>query len=123
MPIRLRCPQGHELIAEDAHIGRQVRCPACGTILIVPAPQTQVSAQPLPPAPSPPQAGAPAYPPAQQQVVFEQGEDEPEEGQRRRKKKKMRTGQAMRMANLGLGFHYAKILSMIVSTAMLMCVM
>lgn len=88
MPIRLPCGCGKTLSARDAWVGKKVKCPACGAILIVPAPaapapaeRTEVKSQPTsppaepapgatpPPRPRPPfgrRTGAPAAAPTPQ---------------------------------------------------------
>ncbi|MEM7313210.1 MAG: hypothetical protein AAF497_08665 [Planctomycetota bacterium] len=38
MTFQFTCPQGHLLQAEPEHVGQQSQCPACGTMMLIPAP-------------------------------------------------------------------------------------
>src|SRR4051794_7084802 len=38
MPIDLRCPCGRNATVANEHAGKRAKCPACGRIMIVPAP-------------------------------------------------------------------------------------
>ncbi len=122
MALRVLCPNGHELIAEDGHLGRKIRCPACKVVMILPAPNP-------PPAPAPPPAPPPAVqkePPAAPSqpapqppgplVLIPGGPPDDYFDDDRPRKGGMKTRPRMRLANLGLGFHYAKVLCMLVAT-------
>lgn len=37
MAIKVVCPQGHHLVAEDRFAGKKVRCPHCQAIVVIPA--------------------------------------------------------------------------------------
>src|SRR5882672_979976 len=39
MPILVTCPCGSQLRARDDQVGRQCKCPGCGSIITVPAPE------------------------------------------------------------------------------------
>ena len=41
MPIQFACSCGHKLQAEEEHVGRLVRCPACGAETTVPGPEAE----------------------------------------------------------------------------------
>lgn len=114
MTIRLLCPNNHELICDDAHVGRKVRCPACKVVMVVPDPNAGqgVTAQP------PRKARQP--PPVSEQPLDELPEVSDEappddEEYRPRKPKKMKNAQRMARANLGLGFHYFRVLCFLVA--------
>src|SRR5262249_53899444 len=131
---------GHELIAEEAHIGRKIRCPACKVVMIIPAPNPA----PVPaPAPAPVPASAPAPVPPQippqavQQVpppaprpaatasvdqleVLPEGPPEGYFEDDRPRKTGMKTAQRMRLANIGLAFHYAKVLCWLVAICLIL---
>ncbi len=72
MATPFQCPCGRALIADDAHRGLEVRCPACGRRLLVPAtpgavaPEAAPAAQLTSPAPGGPcpHCGSPALPEA-----------------------------------------------------------
>jgi hypothetical protein len=142
MSLRILCPNGHELVAEIAHIGRKIRCPACKVVMVVPDPNPQVTGRPPPrppqqpaqqpapqPAPGPrrapnPQVTAQPPRPRRQQVeeepqAYEEPEPEPAE-EEYRPKKGMKTRQRMRLANIGLGFHYAKVLCILVALVLIL---
>ena len=57
MAIEILCPKGHKLQVSDAYYGKQVRCPTCNEIFVVP----DVGAQEPPPQAPPPLA--PPQPP------------------------------------------------------------
>jgi phage FluMu protein Com len=60
MPIEFRCTQCNRLLrTADGTEGKQAKCPQCGAVLTVPAPQT---GQPGSPPPYGPQAGSPFTP-------------------------------------------------------------
>src|SRR5262245_41273629 len=122
MPIQVQCPNGHVLVAEEAHIGRKVRCPACRVVMIVPDPNPQVSARPpapRAPVPQPPapraQRRRPDPEPVYEEPPAEEVYDEPPPEEERRPRGGMKTRQRMRLANVGLAFHYAKILCALVA--------
>lgn len=55
MPFIFKCPQGHELQADETQIGQSVMCPQCGTTFFVPHPHAPTP----PPTPdAPPVHGA-----------------------------------------------------------------
>jgi hypothetical protein len=126
MSLRVLCPNGHELVAEVAHIGRKIRCPACKVVMIVPDPKPAPA--PAPP-PVPPQAvqkepsplpRSPTHGPLDQLEVLPEGPPEGYFDDDRPRKTGMKTGQRMRLANIGLGFHYAKVLCWLVSICTLL---
>ncbi len=143
MPIRVRCPNGHELVAEDHSIGRKIRCPACRVVMLVPDPRPAITV--TPPAPAAPLA--PPAPPAplprpdftrspgriaqEGALAFEQEEEPPRRRDRRdeddqdyedvpRVSKGMKTGHRMGWVNFGLIFHYANMLCWIAAVGLLM---
>ncbi|MCI0462206.1 MAG: hypothetical protein L0Z62_35080 [Gemmataceae bacterium] len=139
MPIRVRCPNGHELIAEDQFIGRKIRCPACRVVMIVPDPRPAVTITPpapprppafVPPAPPPPDFRRPAgHVDEDEEPVVEEEEyprrrrrrrEEEEEDDIPRRNRSMKTGQRMAWVNFGLIFHYANMLCWIAALALLM---
>lgn len=130
MPIRVLCPNGHELVAADNHVGRKVRCPACQVVMIVPDPNPQASAAAPPPRKRPPlvppqeevQEGPPRprKRPAPPQEEVEESQEEAYEEEPIRKQGGMKTRSRMRLANIGLGFHYAKVLCLIASIAIVL---
>jgi hypothetical protein len=124
MSLRLICPNGHELAVDAAFIGRKVRCPACKVVMLVPDPNPGVAAPPPRPAappPMPPTAVRQPPPPGRLpvEVPLEERDEvileEPVYDEERPRKKGMKNRQRMRLANIGLAFHYAKILCCIVS--------
>jgi hypothetical protein len=123
MSIRVLCPNGHELVAELAHVGRKIRCPACKVVMVVPNPQG-AAAPPPPPqaiqqeAPAPRRQPPPQQPLDQLDELDELPEEPPPMEEERPVKTGMKTGARMRLANIGLGFHYAKVLCMLVSTCL-----
>ncbi len=46
MPITFDCPCGKALRVGDEHAGRRVKCPACNTVGLVPAPEPPPDAEP-----------------------------------------------------------------------------
>ncbi len=135
MSFRVHCPNGHELAVEPSHIGRKIRCPACKAVMIVSDPNAgKVAARPPAPRQAAPPAPRQAPPPAPRQAIqqtpprrrpVEEAVDELEEvaevveepayDEERPRKTGMKTGPRMRLANIGLAFHYAKILCIIVA--------
>jgi hypothetical protein len=60
MPIQFACSCGRKLQASEEHVGRRVKCPACGAEMTVPAGQTAVQpAEASPSKPSPVRAEEP----------------------------------------------------------------
>jgi len=49
MAIRMLCPSGHELVMEDQDAGREIRCPQCKLLVVVPNPQAASTSQPSSP--------------------------------------------------------------------------
>jgi hypothetical protein len=75
MAIKVVCPQGHRLVAEDRFAGKKVRCPHCQAIVVIPAGTTSraadstsaIRASPSPSSsPPPPAATTGTAPPAGQ---------------------------------------------------------
>ncbi|HUT90514.1 MAG TPA: hypothetical protein VMY37_13515 [Thermoguttaceae bacterium] len=65
MAFQFLCPQGHLLQADESQVGRQMQCPYCGGMFLVPQPLPTAAPDPPPPAPpASPEAG-PQAPPAQ----------------------------------------------------------
>jgi hypothetical protein len=61
MPIVVDCSCGKKLKAADGSAGRRVKCPACGTVLVVPAPEPELDGYELAePAPEPARSGVEA---------------------------------------------------------------
>lgn len=53
MPIEFRCTQCQRLLrTQDDSAGKQAKCPECGTIMVVPAPEADEANVPLPPLPT-----------------------------------------------------------------------
>jgi hypothetical protein len=48
MAYQVVCPKGHKLVVEEAHLGRQVTCPACGEPFTVPHAPKDQQVPPLP---------------------------------------------------------------------------
>jgi hypothetical protein len=136
MAIRMLCPNGHELVTEDQHAGRKIRCPHCQLILIVPSPQIAITSQPAPPRSQPQEdpeeidlgqyeEDVPALeaieegpPRPRQRPAREYGDDYEEEEDRPRRKKKKKGSMSrhqLSMTSLGLGFHYAKLLTYLIA--------
>lgn len=42
MSIRIRCPNGHRLVAKDELAGRRIKCPKCKAITTIPVPDEEV---------------------------------------------------------------------------------
>ncbi len=108
MSFHIRCPQGHVLAVDPAHVGKKVQCPACQVIMVVPPP----------PDPAPPVARAEvvssprsARSRRQEEDDWEPpGEDDYEEDAPRRSSKRV----MMSRVRTGLGFHKAKIITIVV---------
>ena len=110
LSYRLVCPNGHELVVEAALIGSKVRCPACKLVMLVPNPN---------PAPAPTPAGPPPIPPHLIQKMplpsnlpveeLEELIEEPAYEDDRPRKSGMKTRKRMRLVNVGLAFHLAKL--------------
>jgi hypothetical protein len=146
MAIRMVCPNGHELVTEDQYAGRTVRCPHCQVLLVVPgAPATAVRAEPPQPTEAP--RKRPRDEIDERDVIDERDEiddrDVLEEGRprrrrrrdddydreppeddyedeprpRKKKKKKGLTRQQLSLTNLGLAFHYARLLVYLIGMA------
>jgi hypothetical protein len=144
MTWQIRCPNGHLLEIEDAHLGRTVRCPSCQIMMRAEAPggATGVTpaASPPPPASSKPMQvvdiveGPPiaqrvdvsAPMPVAQRVDADEDlptarrrheddyDDDYDEPRRRSKPAKMKKATRMRLTRLGLTLHAAKILCYLV---------
>jgi len=66
MAFQFLCPQRHLLQADESEVGRQMQCPYCGVVFVVPEPGPAAATDPsapAPPAPAPP-ASREAAPPA-----------------------------------------------------------
>jgi hypothetical protein len=144
MAIRMLCPNGHELVADDQDAGRQIRCPLCEVVVLVPTPQAAVTSQPAPP------GGRPRKAPDEIELgqfeaedlrfleaveeerrrpcrgaesdggAGDEGEDRPRK--RRKKKKGLMSRRQLAMTSRGLGFHYAKLLTyMVALPVMVVC--
>jgi hypothetical protein len=128
------CPNGHELVTEDQYAGRKVRCPHCQVIVIVPTPASAaIQAVPVQPAAVPPHAIVQSTEeieeleelqelepldedrPRRRRRYRDEDDDHEEERPRKKKKKKgTMTRQQLGMTNLGLGFYYFKIITILV---------
>lgn len=66
MPIAVACRCGKKLSVRDELAGRKGKCPACGTVLDIPAAPKAAPSAPVPsvPAAAAPKAASPAAPPA-----------------------------------------------------------
>jgi hypothetical protein len=136
MPIIFKCPNGHELVTEDRYAGRQVRCPHCQLVLTIPSPPvTAIVAAPLAPeaAPIPDEIDDRHVieDDEDQEIFIEEEDDRPrrrgrdrdddeEEERPRKRKKKGLTRQQFALTNLGLAFHYANFLCLLVGTVLVL---
>jgi hypothetical protein len=137
MPINFKCPNGHELVTEDQYAGRQVRCPHCQLVLTIPNPVTAIVATPLAP------AAVPIPDEIDDRHVIEEDEgqdvfieeereedrprrrrrerdDDEEEVRPRKRKKAVLTRQQFSLTNLGLAFHYANFLCLLVGIVLIL---
>lgn len=87
--MHIRCPNGHVLAVPEGHAGKKVQCPACQTIMVVPA----VAA--------PPEPVARLIEPGPGQAAPEQYEDEDYYEDAREAKSRRREG--LRKVRTGLG--------------------
>ncbi len=107
--LRVLCPNGHELHATPDQIGRKIRCPACKVVMVVPDPNPQVSANPLPKVRRPPVT----------EELFEEHEPlEEDEGPRQPGGLKKR--QRMARVNLGLAFHFWKVFCLLAAVSFML---
>jgi hypothetical protein len=141
MPINMLCPNGHQLVTEDQYAGRKVRCPHCQAIVVVPgAAQTAVTAVPARAEPPRPERNeidegdviADEDIISDEDIIEEEGdrprrrrrreyEDDDYDDRPRKKKKKVgMTRKQMSLTNVGLGFHYARILTILIAMTVVM---
>ncbi len=112
MLYQIRCPQGHVLGVDPAHVGLKVQCPACKVIMIVPE---------LPGAPRgkrtevPTSAGRPKH-----QTRDDRYDEDDDDQDDRPKTPNKRT--RMRRVSTGLSFHKAKVITVIVTVIIMMTV-
>ncbi|HYV36519.1 MAG TPA: hypothetical protein VE988_12480 [Gemmataceae bacterium] len=107
MNFQIRCPNGHVLQIEEAHLGQQIRCPLCQIVMLVDAPaQPTVLPPPLPNNP---------VEVTDVEVVNESGVSRERDSRPRKKKDAVPKHQRMFLTRIGLTFHYAKILCFLAS--------
>jgi hypothetical protein len=103
MPIHTQCPNGHALTTGDAQAGKTIQCPRCQAVVAVPALLT------VPPGATPPTAAAET----DEYQVIEPAPAPPDV------KVRPMAG-PLRWVRLGLGFHYAKLLTILIGILLAM---
>jgi hypothetical protein len=116
MSIALVCPNGHRLRVKDEYAGKRVLCPRCRAVVQVlrdnvqprPAPEIRL-------APEQPQPSAPV--PDEEEPQVAQHDERREE--RARPVRRAKTRGRLNRVNLGLGFHYARLLLFLLTIVLL----
>jgi len=101
MAIRMVCSCGQEMVTEDEHAGRKVRCPHCQSIVVVPGVRR-----------------APPGPVVARRDVGPREEDE--EDYQTRPKGGVSNREGLRRARIGLGLHWGKALCFLILSAVML---
>jgi hypothetical protein len=119
MSIALVCPNGHKLRVKDEYAGKRVLCPRCRAVIPVSRENIQ------PPRPTEVRS-APEQPETLAQVPDDEQPQVPQADERREergRRQSVRGAKARRhgleRVNLGLGFHYARLVLFLLTTVLL----
>jgi hypothetical protein len=100
MAIHMLCSCGQELVTEDQHAGRKVRCPSCQGIIVVPGTRKA------------PVGGAASRRDRRQREEVDEDEDD-----RPRREGGLSTNARLGRARIGLGLHWGKTLCFLIIAA------
>jgi hypothetical protein len=102
MALKVRCPNGHTLQISSQHLGKEVHCPRCRVLMVIEAP----------PEPQQPEK-AETFAIQEDFLIAVAGPDP--QGRDEEKTGGISKAQRMRLARLGLAFHYGKIVCLLMA--------